>query len=464
MAKPLILVVDDDRDMRESVVELLQFSDLYSVDNAIHGEDALRKLAGKKFDAIISDVKMPVMDGLQLLLEVKKIYPHIPFIIMSAHGDIAMAVEAIEHGAYYFIEKGTDSFIERMETIVTRALEVGTLIVENQKLNKENSNLKKALQDKWQYIGGARSIRDIHEVAISVAESKSTVLVTGESGTGKELIAKSIHAMSNRSGGPFVKVNCAALPEGLIESELFGHEKGAFTGALKTRLGKFEQANGGTLLLDEIGEMPMGVQAKLLRVLQEREVDKVGGDAPVTVDVRIVATTNRDLFEETKKGTFREDLFYRLNVFHFTLPPLRDRKEDIPDLVDHFVAKYNNENGFSVTGLLPDSMKRLMEYSWPGNIRELENTIERAVVLTRIGEVEPTRLLLREDASAKGSLGATGELSPGMTVATAEKQLIYKTLAYCENNKTKAAEMLDISIRTLRNKLNEYEGKSTEEE
>ncbi len=383
---------------------------------------------------------------------------------MSAHGDIAMAVEAIENGAYYFIEKGTDSFIDRMETIVQRALEVRSLIVENKKLNSENTNLKKALQEKWQYIGGAKSINEIHSIAESVAESKSTVLVTGESGTGKELIAKSIHAMSNRSGGPFVKVNCAALPEGLIESELFGHEKGAFTGALKTRLGKFEQANGGTLLLDEIGEMPMGVQAKLLRVLQEREVDKVGGDSPISVDVRIIATTNRDLYEDAKIGKFREDLFYRLNVFHFTLPPLRERKDDIPALVEHFIAKYNNENGFSVTSLSEDAAQRLMMYGWPGNIRELENTIERAVVLTRAGVIESKNLLLREESKPLQSNSSGSGLEPGMTVALAEKQLIYKTLEFCDNNKTKAAEMLDISIRTLRNKLNEYEGTSVTSE
>ncbi len=464
MTKPLILVVDDDRDMRESVVELLQFNNHYTIDSAIHGEDALRKLAGKNFNAIVSDVKMPIMDGLQLLSQVKKLYPDIPFIIMSAHGDIAMAVEAIENGAYYFIEKGTDSFIDRVETIVQRALEVRSLIVENKKLNSENTNLKKALQEKWQYIGGAKSINEIHSIAESVAESKSTVLVTGESGTGKELIAKSIHAMSNRSGGPFVKVNCAALPEGLIESELFGHEKGAFTGALKTRLGKFEQANGGTLLLDEIGEMPMGVQAKLLRVLQEREVDKVGGDSPISVDVRIIATTNRDLYEDAKIGKFREDLFYRLNVFHFTLPPLRERKEDIPALVEHFIAKYNNENGFSVTSLSEDAAQRLMMYGWPGNIRELENTIERAVVLTRAGVIESKNLLLREESKPLQSNSSGSGLEPGMTVALAEKQLIYKTLEFCDNNKTKAAEMLDISIRTLRNKLNEYEGTSVTSE
>jgi len=456
MALPTILVVDDDRDMRESVVELLEFSEKYAIDSAIHGENALYKLEEKSYSAIISDVKMPVMDGLELLRTVREKYPEIPFIIMSAHGDIAMAVEAIDNGAFYFIEKGTDSFIDKVDAIVQRAVETGALLVENRKLTSENSNLKKALKSKWNYIGAAKSIQDIRAVAESVAESRSTVLITGESGTGKELIAKSIHAMSNRSGGPFIKINCAALPEGLIESELFGHEKGAFTGAMKTRSGKFELANGGTLLLDEIGEMPLMVQAKLLRVLQEREVDKVGSDAPVSVDVRIIATTNRDLLEDAENGKFREDLYYRLNVFHFTLPPLRERKEDIPALADHFITKYNDENGFSVDGLTDEASSALIGHSWPGNIRELENTIERAVVLTRAGDVEPSKLLLR---SKKESTDGNGSgLEAGMTVAEAEKALIYKTLEFCSNNKTKAAEMLAISIRTLRNKLNEYEG------
>ncbi len=456
MAKPLILVVDDDSDMRESVVELLEFSEKYEVDSAVHGEDGLQKLKEKQYAVILSDVKMPVMDGLKFLEEAQKAHPSIPFIIMSAHGDIAMAVEAIENGAFYFIEKGTDSFIDKIDTIVQRAVETCQLLQENKKLSSENSNLKKALQNKWDYIGAADSINEIREVAESVAESRSTVLITGESGTGKELIAKSIHAMSNRSGGPFIKVNCAALPEGLIESELFGHEKGAFTGAVKNRLGKFELAHGGTLLLDEIGEMPMPVQAKLLRVLQEREVDKVGGDSPVTVDVRIIATTNRDLYEESQNGHFREDLYYRLNVFHFTLPPLKERREDIPALVEHFISKYNNENGFSVEGLSDAALKELMLYTWPGNIRELENAIERAVVLTRVGVVEPNKLLLR-DGDHKHAPAGSG-LEAGMTVADAERELIYKTLEFCDNNKTRAAEMLAISIRTLRNKLNEYEG------
>jgi DNA-binding NtrC family response regulator len=441
--------------MRESVVELLEFSDKYEIESAIHGENALHKLESKTYSTIISDVKMPVMDGLQLLEAVREKYPETPFVIMSAHGDIAMAMEAMEKGAFYFIEKGTDSFIDKVDAIIQRAVETGALMSANRELTSENSNLKKALKDKWDYIGAADSINEIRKVSESVAESKSTVLITGESGTGKELIAKSIHSMSNRSGGPFIKVNCAALPEGLIESELFGHEKGAFTGAQKTRKGKFELAHNGTLLLDEIGEMPLGVQAKLLRVLQEKEIDKVGGDAPVAVDVRIIATTNRDLYEESQEGNFREDLYYRLNVFHFTLPPLRERLTDIPALVDHFIEKYNDENGFSVEGLNNDALKQLQGYTWPGNIRELENTVERAVVLTRVGMVEPEKLLLRGENRKSG---AGAGLEAGMTVAQAERDLIYKTLTFCENNKTKAADMLAISIRTLRNKLNEYEG------
>lgn len=455
MDKPTILVVDDDTHMRSSVVELLEFSEKYTIIEAVDGSDGLQKLQAdsERISCVLSDIKMPVMDGLELLEKVHEKYSDIPFVIMTAFGDVSTAVDAMDRGAFYFIEKGTDSFIDRVEAIVDRAVHTSHLVEENKTLTAENQNLKSALQEKWNYIGEAASIKEIKNISESVAESRSTVLVTGESGTGKELIAKSIHAMSSRSGGPFVKVNCAALPEGLIESELFGHEKGAFTGAMKTRAGKFELASGGTLLLDEIGEMPMSVQAKLLRVLQEREVDKVGGDAPIEVDVRIVATTNRDLLEEVENGTFREDLYYRLNVFHFSLPPLRERKSDIEALVRHFIKKYNDENGFSVEFVTDESMKALIEYDWMGNIRELENCIERAVVLTRTGNIKPEVLLLNRIKGGKG-----GGLSPGMTVAQAEQELIMKTLEFCGNNKTKAAEMLGISIRTLRNKLHEYNG------
>ena len=257
--------------------------------------------------------------------------------------------------------------------------------------------------------------------------------------------------MSKRQDRPFIKVNCAALPDGLIESELFGHEKGAFTGALKTKAGKFELASGGTLLLDEIGDMSVNVQAKLLRALQEREINKVGGDEPVEVDVRIVATTNRNLEAQVSENKFREDLYYRLNVFHIELPPLRERMDDIPLLVKHFVDKYNNENGFRVSGIEDSALTVLKSYTWPGNIRELENAIERAVVLTKSGQINTELFKFTNIADSKDD-----GLSPGMTVAEAEKKLILRTLEFCKQNRTRAAEMLGISIRTLRNKLNEY--------
>ncbi|MGM0461346.1 MAG: sigma-54-dependent transcriptional regulator [Fibrobacterota bacterium] len=451
MAAPRILVVDDDVHMRSSIVELLKFSETYDVLEADNGKNALSILGKKTIDLILSDIKMPEMDGITLLEEVKKSYKNVPFIVMSAYGDIQTAVTAMHKGAYYFVEKGTEFFIDEVEATLKRALDAYFLRKENSLLTRENKNLKNALAEKSTYIGKTAAIQEIRSVTETVAQSRSTVLIMGESGTGKELIAKSIHAMSNRAGGAFIKVNCAALPEGLIESELFGHEKGAFTGAVKHRQGKFEQASGGTLLLDEIGEMPLGVQAKLLRVLQEKEVDKVGGDMPVNVDVRIIATTNRDLSAEIEEGNFREDLYYRLNVFNFTLPPLRERKEDIEELVPHFIDKYNRENGLSVNrDISAGALQKLHEHAWPGNIRELENTIERAVVLTQQGTIQPGTVFLRNSANRSEGL------TPGMTVAQAEKELIFKTLEFCNNNKTRASKMLDISIRTLRNKLNEY--------
>ncbi|ERP31977.1 sigma-54-dependent transcriptional regulator [Chitinivibrio alkaliphilus] len=457
MEKPCILVVDDDVHMRSSVVEFLRFSDTYEILEAEHGKAALNCLKKTRVQAIISDIKMPEMDGITLLKEIQHRYPHTPVLLMSAYGDIQTAVEAMHCGAFYFVEKGRPSFVDELETLLKRALDTSSLQRENTLLHRENRTLRKALRTDWNYVGTTAKIQKLRSLTETVSKSRSTVLITGESGTGKELIAKSIHALSDRAGGPFIKVNCAALPEGLIESELFGHEKGAFTGAIKSRNGKFELASGGTLLLDEIGEMPLSVQAKLLRVLQEKEVDKVGSDAPVDVNVRIIATTNRDLHKEVSEGTFREDLYYRINVFHFTLPPLRERKEDIEALAEHFITKYNEENGLSVTGLSSGAAAELLGHSWPGNIRELENAIERAVVLTGQGTIEPETLLLRKSPQEKSGL------TPGMTVAQAERELIFKTLDFCNNNKTKTAELLDISIRTLRNKLKEYENEAAHE-
>jgi two-component system response regulator AtoC len=365
---------------------------------------------------------------------------------MTAYGTIDIAVDAVKKGANDFLEKG-DNTAQRLQLKVEQLLQLRLLL-------RENKSLKSVLTRQWDYIGSTKAIDAIRALAKTVADSRSTVLITGESGTGKELIARAIHFQSPRHNKPFVKVNCAALPEGLIESELFGHEKGAFTGALNRRLGKFELASGGTLLLDEIGEMHVSMQAKLLRVLQEREINKVGGDDPVEVDIRLIATTNRDLDKEVKEGRFREDLFYRLNVIRINLPPLRDRKEDIKRLVEHFTERYNRENGLGIEGLEDGCWEILTAYDWPGNIRELENAIERAVVLTRSGRIKAD--LLKLPLAPAASCASGNGIRSGVTISQVEKELIIETLATCNQNRTKAASLLGISIRTLRNKLNEY--------
>ncbi|MDD5675728.1 MAG: sigma-54 dependent transcriptional regulator, partial [Chitinivibrionales bacterium] len=376
--------------------------------------------------------------------------PDVPVMMITAFGAVDIAVDAMKKGAHDFIQKSAN-LLDELEINVERTLQFRSLLTENKRL-------KSALQHQWDYVGRNGAIEQIRQLVATIAASRSTVLVTGESGTGKELVARSIHYLSPRSSGPFVKVNCAALPEGLIESELFGHEKGAFTGALRERRGKFELAHGGTLLLDEIGEMTIAMQAKLLRVLQEHEISKVGGDEPLAVDVRIVVTTNRTLEDDVKSGKFREDLFYRLNVFHVHLPPLRQRKDDLESLAHYFIRRYNDVNGLSVDGLEPGCLEILRSYEWPGNIRELENALERAVVLTRSGPVTPERLTLQSSGAPAQRAGDAGfEFKPGITVAEAERELILRTLTSCDNNRTKAAEMLGISIRTLRNKLYEYE-------
>ncbi len=445
MNKKRILVVDDNELFRDSIVETLKRQG-YEVEAAKDGPSALEVVECRHFDLVVSDMKMPGMTGIELLEQIKIVNPEIPFLIITAYGAIETAVDAMKKGAYDFIQK-SDNLIRELEMTVERAIQFQSLVIENR-------NLKSQLLEQSNFIGSGDRMDEIRSLIKSVAESRSTVLVTGESGTGKELIARSIHFQSRRANGPFVKVNCAALPDGLIESELFGHEKGAFTGAIKQKKGKFEAASGGTLLLDEIGEMPLMAQAKLLRVLQEREINKVGGDDPVEVDVRVVATTNRDLHKEVQRGRFREDLFYRLNVIHVHLPPLCERKNDIAQLVEHFISRFNNENGYSVEGLEKGCLEILMNHNWPGNIRELENSIERAVVLTRAGLIKPS--LFRFPAYSEDIDTADG-IQVGFTVADMEKQLIIKTLEHCNQNRTKAAEILGISIRTLRNKLNEYE-------
>ncbi len=443
MAK--ILIVDDEELMRDMVLETLTRAG-YDCKTAKNGPDALEKL--ESFDAglVVSDFKMPGMTGLELYKEVKDRYTGLAFIIMTAYGTIETAVELMRMGAVDFVEKPCQP--DMLEMVVARALENATL-------KAENTELKKQLAGKYKFVGGeSAGYNHISQVVDEVADSNATVLVTGESGVGKEVLARLIHGKSSRAGGPFVKINCAALPDTLIESELFGHEKGAFTGALKTRKGKFEQSHKGTLLLDEIGEMPLAAQSKLLRVLQEREVSRLGSDEEVAVDVRVICTTNRDLQEEVKIGGFREDLFYRLNVIPIHIPSLQDRKDDIELLVSHFIDKFNNEYGYAVEGIDIETLHMLKDYPWPGNIRQLENAMERAMVFTKAGLVTLDKFDLNVTGSKAGAPGAG--FSSGMTVAQAEQQLILHTLEECNGNKTKASEMLDISIRTLRNKLHEY--------
>ena len=443
-----ILVVDDDSYVRESTEEILRRKG-YQVDTSANGKDALVRLDEADFDLILSDIKMPEMDGIELLAAAKGKYPDIHVIMMTAFGSVDNAVEAMRKGAYDYIQKGSADPTE-IELVVERALKY-------QDSQRENKRLRSELQDKYSFnnmIGKAHNMEQVFDLIDTVADSRATVLVTGESGTGKELVARALHYNSSRRSAPFIRLNCAALPKDLMESELFGHEKGAFTGAIKQTRGRFEMADGGTLLLDEISEIDPALQAKLLRVLQEREFERIGSTQTIKVDVRIVATTNRDLQKEVEAGNFREDLYYRLNVIEMGLPPLRERKEDIPALVQNFVAKYNEENGKRVTGVADETLDALLAYDWPGNIRELENYTERAVVVARGEALAPDDYPQRLTSGPQGR--DDGGIHVGMTVHEMERRLIMKTLESCQGNRTDAAGMLGISTRTLRNKLHEY--------
>jgi len=443
-----ILVVDDDSYVRESTEEILRRKG-YQVDTSANGKDALVLLDEADFDLILSDIKMPEMDGIELLAAAKGKYPDIHVIMMTAFGSVDNAVEAMRKGAYDYIQKGSADPTE-IELVVERALKY-------QDSQRENKRLRSELQDKYSFnnmIGKAHNMEQVFDLIDTVADSRATVLVTGESGTGKELVARALHYNSSRRSAPFIRLNCAALPKDLMESELFGHEKGAFTGAIKQTRGRFEMADGGTLLLDEISEIDPALQAKLLRVLQEREFERIGSTQTIKVDVRIVATTNRDLQKEVEAGNFREDLYYRLNVIEMGLPPLRERKEDIPALVQNFIAKYNEENGKRVTGVADETLDALLAYDWPGNIRELENYTERAVVVARGEALAPDDYPQRLTSGPQGR--DDGGIHVGMTVHEMERRLIMKTLESCQGNRTEAAGMLGISTRTLRNKLHEY--------
>jgi len=447
MASEQILVVDDEPLMRDFLYEAFRRKG-YRVNVAPDGLEALQMLEKANYDMVLTDVKMPRLSGLEVLEKVKEMSPETKVVMITAYGTIENAVESMKLGAFDYITKPFS--VDEIELVVKRAIDY-------QKLVDENRRLRSELGERYSFsniVGKSRKMQSIFSLVKTVARSRSTVLISGESGTGKELIARAIHYNSPRKNRPFVKVNCAAVPSELMESELFGHEKGAFTGAIKRRTGRFEQADGGTLLLDEISEMTPALQAKLLRVLQEREFERVGGTETIHVDVRIISTTNRDLKQEIEKGRFREDLFYRLNVIPIELPPLRLRKEDIPLLCEHFLRKYSRENGVAIEQISSEALKLLMNYDWPGNVRELENCIERAVVVCKDRQLTPKDLpkeLMKEEPSI-----CTGGLQVGSTLREAEKALILRTLESCDGNRTQAAKLLGITTRTLRNKLAEY--------
>jgi DNA-binding NtrC family response regulator len=441
-----VLIVEDDPSTRSGLAELVQAWG-FMTDEAQDGEDALRKVTTFRPAIIVSDLIMPRMGGRELLRALQDQLSDITFILLTAQGTVESAVEAIKDGAYDFLSKPVDP--QRLRILLQKA-------VERQATLREVRTLRRQLRDSGSFgriIGNSPGIRAVYRVIEQAAPTNASVLISGESGTGKELIAQTIHELSPRQSFPFVAINCAAIPETLLESEIFGHEKGAFTGAHDRRTGVFELAHRGTLFLDEIAEMQPATQVKLLRVLQERTFRRLGGRQEQVVDVRVIAATNVNPIEAARSGKLREDLYYRLNVFNLDLPPLRDRKDDIPLLVQTFLNEFNRSNNKSVRAVDQEAMYVLERYPWPGNIRELRNVIERATILAEGEFIEMKHLPPSLVSKGEESL-PTLTIAPGTTVDEAERRLILLTLEHCRNNKTRAAEVLGISLKTLHNKLN----------
>jgi DNA-binding NtrC family response regulator len=417
----------------------------YHISKASDGLSAFEKIVRDHYDLVITDLNLPQMNGFDLLKKIKEVNGSMPVILISANARVEEAVEAMKLGAYDFILKPLT--VEMIEIIISQISDGLTLAVKDRLNTKstiitKNSEMNRLLQE-----------------ARDIADSQASIFIQGESGTGKELFARYIHYNSNRKDRAFVGINCAALPEALLESELFGHEKGSFTGALFRKKGKFELANHGTILLDEISEMDIQLQSKLLRVLQEREIDRIGGISPISIDVRIIATTNTDIKKQLKDGKFREDLFYRLNIIPFHLPPLKERKDDIPLLANHFIEKYNRIDKRTVKGLTEEAMQALMSMPWKGNVRELENIVERAILMCKGDLIDTKDLFMTEKNKQIEETKYT--FIPTVSVKEMEKKVIFHALDQTNGNRTHAAEILGISVRTLRNKLNEYREKMT---
>jgi two-component system response regulator HydG len=444
-----ILVVDDDLAHRMMLKKLLGGWG-YQVYEADDGLGAIEKVRQTSFDLILMDIRMLNISGIEALEQIKIINPAIPVIIMTAYASVETAVSALKKGAYDYLTKPLD--FDELKIAIGRA-------TEHNRLKKENEYLKVRLGEKFDrqnLIGQSPSMIKLLDTVAQVATTEATILITGESGTGKEVIANAIHYNSSRKDAPFIKINCAALTETLLESELFGHEKGAFTGAERRREGKFVQAEGGSLFLDEVSEMSPAMQVKLLRVLQERELTRVGGAEVIRVNVRLIAASNKDLKKEMERGRFREDLFYRLNVVGLNVPPLRERKEDIPILVQHFLQQFVAQNSKKIKGFTPQAMEKLLKYSWPGNIRELMNAIERAVVLSRKEYLDAEELALMMADNSVDVDTTQNRLMENLPLEEVEKITILEALATSAGNKSEAARRLGITRKTLRKKLEKY--------
>ncbi|MDR1274019.1 MAG: sigma-54 dependent transcriptional regulator [Odoribacteraceae bacterium] len=448
-----VLIADDEAKIRK-VMTLLLRDEGYEVAAVADGLSAVCEAASFRPDVILLDQQMPDMTGMEALKRIKEARPGTVAIIVTAHGSISLAVNAIKDGAYDFIEKPFDN--DNLLLVVRRALEYKSLSGELDRLKKRLDEMP----DPGQIVGNSARLQQVMAQVRKVAATSVTALILGESGVGKELVARAVHDLSPRAGRRLVTVNCGAIPLSLIESELFGHEKGAFTDAWETRRGSFEQANGGTLFLDEIGELPLEAQVKLLRALENRVITRVGGKMPVAVDVRIIAATNRNLEEKVRQGAFRLDLFYRLNVFTIQVPSLRERRDDIPLLIDHFIAKYNKMLGMNVTGITPRAVNKLVLHEWPGNIRDLENAVQSAMILSQNGVIDANHLPMRVTGYPLSiEAGLLDEAEPNIIKKTnfaVEKKLIEDTLKRHDYNRTRTAAALHVSRKTLFNKMRKH--------